>query len=505
MRPPASARLKVLLTAVIVAAMAGDAAAAPVEPLGHAGRWIIDARGRVVVLHGFNTVPVNEATLPRDMGMSADNARWLAENGFNTIRLGLYHARVEPQPGVFDDAYVDDYVRVQEELAREGIFTLLEFHQDQLNPRYGVGGVLPSRGFADWFLRDDGFPNPSMVPYPAGYLANPALNRAYDNLWRDFPAPDGESVHEHFARSWEYLIERFGDRPGILGYDLFNEPWPGTVWPSCAVPAGCPPGGFDQTLLTDFTRETVARTRAADPVRLIFYEPNLLFDYGAQTAVGDPGDPNTGFAYHDYCIGIVFGEGPDPLGLCGIGERLPIDNAEAHSRRTGDALILSEFGFEADDAERVTQLADEYMLSWQRWDYYGDFDAALVSRLDSLVRPYPQVVAGTPEEWSFDRETRTFRLRYSTLRATGEGASLRRGRTAPGSRFPHGSRTEVFIPERHYPAGYRVEVQGARVLSDPGARLLVLASRAGAQRVEVEVTAPGGAPAVSRSRPRRRR
>src|SRR5687768_9679328 len=111
---------------LLFCAFASSAAAAPSEPLGHAGRWITDADGKVVILHGFNTVPFNESTLPLHMGMGPDNAEWLAANGFNTIRLGLYYARVEPQPGVFDDSYLDDYLRVQGELADKGIFTLVD-------------------------------------------------------------------------------------------------------------------------------------------------------------------------------------------------------------------------------------------------------------------------------------------------------------------------------------------------------------------------------------------
>ena len=37
-------------------AMAGSATASPVLPIDHAGRWMIDARGRVVILHGTNMV-----------------------------------------------------------------------------------------------------------------------------------------------------------------------------------------------------------------------------------------------------------------------------------------------------------------------------------------------------------------------------------------------------------------------------------------------------------------
>jgi endoglycosylceramidase len=462
-----------LLLALVPAA----AAAAPAEPLGHAGRWITDANGNVVILHGFNTVPVNEATLPRDMGMGTDNAEWLAANGFNTIRLGLYYARVEPQPGVYDDAYLDDYLRVQGELAAKGIFALLDTHQDQLNPRYGIGGPIPSRGFPDWFLKEDGFPN-TADNYPQGYLTNPALNRAYDNIWQDFLAPDATSVQDHFATGWRRIVATFKNRPGLLGYDFFNEPWPGSAAAACANPAGCPPGGFDQTLLTAFDRKLVGALRAEDPAHLIFYEPNLEFDFGAQTQVGDPQDSNAGFTFHDYCLSNLTPGAPDS-DQCKTDEQLVLQNADAHSAQTGDALLLSELGFTLAPAQRMMALTEQHMMSWQWWDYYGDYPSTYVAALPALIRPYPQLTAGTPTRFSFDSDTKVFEFEYSAARADGTGD------------FPAGSQTEIFVPQYQYPDGYAVEVDGAQVASAPGASLLTLES-CGTGPVTVQVTTTGG-------------
>ena len=85
-------------------------------------------------------------------------------------------------------------------------------------------------------------------------------------------------------------------------------------------------------------------------------------------------------------------------------------------------------------------------------------------------------MAGTPTSYAFDRDARVLTLRYSTARA---GA-------LPG-RFAAGSRTTVAVPRLQYPHGYRVRVAGARVVSPPGARTLVLALRAGVREVSVRV------------------
>lgn len=466
-------------------ATSASASGEPKEPLGHAGRWITDARGRVVVLHGFNTVPVTEQVLPEDMGMGPDNARWLAAHGFNTIRLGLYYARVEPEPGRYDRGYLKDYLRVQGELAKQGIFTLLDAHQDQLNPRFGTApGALPSRGLPGWMIKDDGLEN-TQTPYPLGYLTNPALNRAYDNFWSDFAAPDGVSVQDHFAEGWRRIATAFRDRRGMLGYDFFNEPWPGSAWQSCAGPAGCPPGGFDQTKLTAFNRKLTRAIRVEDPEHLIFHEPSLQFNVGIPTRIGGVGDRNAGFSFHDYCLGVVVPTAPDAE-PCEASERLVLENAEAQSERSGDALLLSEIpGYPVTPSQRLTRLSDEFMLSWQFWDYYGDAPGSLhLASLEHLIRPYPQLVAGTPKHWSYDPESGRFEFSYSTQRAD-------------GGRFDRHPLTRVEVPPFHYPRGYRARVRGARIVSAPDADPLLLRARKGAETVDVVVTPARHHPAAS--------
>lgn len=473
---------------LLVAHSSSTVLAAPAQPLGHAGRWITDAQGRVVILHGFNTVVGNETLLPRDIGMKASDAKWLAQHGFNTIRLGIYYARVEPSPGHFDASYLTDFLRVQRELAARGIFTLVDMHQDQFNRQFGHGPPppsLPSRGVPDWMVKTDGVPS-TQAGYPSGYLFDPALNRAYDNFWADFAAPDGRSVQAHYARGWQFVIARFRDRPWVLGYDLFNEPWPGSASASCSNPAGCPSGGFDQTLLTPFFQRMVAAARAADPNHLAFYEPNLLFDYGAATGVGDPGDDGAGFTFHDYCLAVLVPSGQPSQDQCRIDEAMAMANADAHAKRTGDALLMSEIGFDPAAAYRIAALADQHMVSWQWWDYYPANIGFSRPNWPALIRPYPQLVSGTPIAWSYDPDSKRFAFTYSTKRAAGRGAVV--ARTPSGARFPERSPTEIFIPQLQYSHGYRVRVTGASIASAPTAGRLVVCSAPGAERVTVTVT-----------------
>mgnify|MGYP000340680103 CR=1 FL=1 len=53
-------------------------------------------------------------------------ANQLAANGFNVVRLGVIWAGVEPQPGVYDAAYVDSIRQTVDMLAAHGIYTIID-------------------------------------------------------------------------------------------------------------------------------------------------------------------------------------------------------------------------------------------------------------------------------------------------------------------------------------------------------------------------------------------
>jgi endoglycosylceramidase len=74
---------------MFVASASATAASGPQLPLGHAGRWLTDASGRVVTLHGLNEVYKLAPYYPSADGFGSDDAIFLAANGFNTVRVGI--------------------------------------------------------------------------------------------------------------------------------------------------------------------------------------------------------------------------------------------------------------------------------------------------------------------------------------------------------------------------------------------------------------------------------
>jgi endoglycosylceramidase len=456
-------------------------------PLGHRGRWITDAKGRIVILHGVNMVAKLAPYDPAPLGFGADDAAFLAAQGFNTVRLGIIYKGLEPERGEYDEAYLESIARTARMLGRHGIHVLVDFHQDLFNERFS------GEGFPDWAVQDDGLPAQPDAGFPGNYFVMAALWRAYDHFWANDPAGDGTPLQDAFATAWRQAAIRLRLEPAVLGYDIFNEAWPGSQWTTCLNPNGCPL--FDAQV-TEFSRRVFDEIRKADPTKLVFYETHPIFGGGADVSIGDTGDDNAGFSFHVYCLGSTVGLPADVLGplACPLGVDRPFERAEAQAERTGDALLLSEFGAtdELGSLLRDVEAADRHMMSWQYWSYWNrdvccerphegivhdlslppEGDNVKQEKLDVLVRPYPRAVAGVPTSYAFhpDREDRLFELAYET---------------DPSIRAP----TEVFVPvSRHYPGGYQVTVTGpARITSAPGAALLRLRTT-GPGAVQVTIT-----------------
>src|SRR5436305_3034680 len=189
-------------------------AAGPRLPLGHAGRFMTDADGRVFISHGVNLVYKVPPYEPSVTGFGEDDARFLQGEGFNSVRLGVIYKAVEPSPGVYDDAYLAKIAETAGLLERHHIAPLIDFHQDMYNERY------QGEGWPDWAALDDGVPNQPQLGFPGNYLAQPAVNRAFDNFWANVAGPGGVGLVDRYAAACAHVGARFAPDAGVLGYDV---------------------------------------------------------------------------------------------------------------------------------------------------------------------------------------------------------------------------------------------------------------------------------------------
>src|ERR1700722_8855833 len=453
--------------------------------LGTSGSFLTNSDGQVVTLHGLNEVYKIAPGDPLSSGFNDDDAAFLAENGFNAVRVGVIWSDLEPDPGVFNSAYLASIESTVQTLGNHGIYSIIDFHQDAYGTAFG------GEGAPAWATETNGATNVSL-PFPYNEFFNPAETQAWDSFWSNADASNGLGLEDNYSQMLEYVANAFNGNPDVAGFELMNEPSPGSE--TLGTLFGSP--SFDTQELNPFYDQGADAIRAADPSTPIFYEPNVLFSTGVPTQLGTVAATGTVFSFHAYCEFDL-----RPLGcIPNVGNIA--DNAENYADAQGIPAFMTEFGASSDQTGIGASMnaADQHLIGWTEWAYSSQGDisttaaptsyASLVfnpadpltganvntANLDTLAEPYPQVISGTPTSYSFDNGT--FQFSYSTAEPDGIGS------------FPAGSETTISVPSVEFPDGYQVSVTGGEVMSAPNAAELVIASN-GASTVTITVSAAG--------------
>ncbi len=464
----------------VTTAPAPAIAMTPSGPVTHQGRWLTDSGGRVLLMHGVNMVAKEPPYEPNMVGFSDEDATWLADNGFRVVRLGVLATGLMSTPGVVDNAYITQIAATVDMLSLHGIYTLLDFHQDGWGPAEGPGVPLGDDGFPAWMTRTN-FAYNSQTSFPLYYITNPAIQAAFQSLWDNAAASDGTALRADYAQMFAALGARFAGNADVLGYDLFNEPWPGTTWQPCtATQNGCPE--LDASELDPTYASAVAGIRAAGDQHLIFGEPFTLFNFGVSTThIAVPGgDAQAGMAFHMYTT--------DPAKEPNV-----LANAADWSASTGGALINTEWGATTDAAavSRQGGEMDAALMPWIFWSYCCEVVRSLNSppaganlvdsTVGALVRPYPLAVSGTPTFSSYDTAIRALNFTWSTNRVGG------------GS-FAAGAVTTFSVPASVYPDGYGVSVTGGSVVSGCGTSEVSVSAAPNVSSVTVRIVRGASVP-----------
>jgi endoglycosylceramidase len=341
------------------------------------------------------------------------------------------------------------------------MFTIIDFHQDI------YAAVLCGDGFPAWTL-----PGPHPAPHHdcpgwgTKYLTDPDVRAAFDAFWAD-----GSKARAAYEKLWDRLATRYRDRPGVIGFEPFNEPAPGTADPDL----------WASTTLTKFYTVLGARIHEAAPSSLVFVDTTGVDSVLVATSLARPEGEGFVFAPHYYQSAALDGLTPDPAGV-----RLALQRWANVGKKWNVPVLLGEFGatnatpdaaayltahFDALDALGMSGTEWEYSVSTELWN--GE-DLSLVGAdgkenplAAAIIRPFPRAVAGAGVVFSYESTSHKLDLRYAP--------------TASGV-------TEIAIPERAYPSGYDVAITGGCFdQSIPGALLVQSDTDAGS--VEVIVTA----------------
>jgi len=175
-------------------------------------------------------------------------------------------------------------------------------HQDLFSADYEDGA--PS-----WATLSDGHEYEKTDLWSDAYLLSPAVQACFDNFWNNAPATDGIGIQDHFITAWVKIAERFKNNPNVVGYDFFNEPFPGSAsLPILEIVGNLKEkilagsiteedlyntigaiepitGGFEESVLLPFYERIGRAVRKVDKYTWIMLENNYFSNAGVPTHV----------------------------------------------------------------------------------------------------------------------------------------------------------------------------------------------------------------------------
>ena len=404
---------------------------APYQPtafVGTDGRWFRDDQGRVLLLRGANVSNQSKHPPYFPEWISTDDVQEMKRRGLNCVRFLVIWEAIEPEEGVFDPAYLD---LVEERVAwftDQGLYVLVDMHQDLYGSKYANGDGAPV-----WATIDHDLPyDPPPGGWHLGY-GEPAVNQAFDSLYQN-----EEGVRDHYVMAWQAVAERFAGNPMVVGYDLMNEPWFGT-WPPTD------PKGFEAEVLAPFYEVVIAGIREVDPDHLIFVEPTTTKGLGAIGGLPDFDDDRVAYAPHYYHPFIdIMGEYSDSQEIMA----LAFAQIQADADAMGAPVLLGEWGFHVgapgalDHAVHILENLEAFRFGATAWGWdRGGHGLALMApdgipkwSLELLTSLYPERTNGRLDAWHYDRPARTLTVTYDTTGVEGGETVL----VVPSMKMPHG-------------------------------------------------------------------
>lgn len=359
----------------------------------------------VAVTSLIQYAPDFQETVPAGPGDFAE----MRALGFNVVRLPISWSRLEPAPGQFSSAYLDQISVYVHWAQQDGMKVWIDMHQDRYNRNTWPGQEVD--GAPGWATLTDGTPCTPIV------VSTLCAQTAAENFWQDAQV-DGRGLQEWYLGALTAVSRRLRSDRRLLGIELMNEPTPGTVAPP----------EFERLQLWPFYRKMIAGLRAAGEWRIIFFEPNVLRD-ALDRDTGLPqrfsSDPNLVYAPHIYTE--VFSEPPQPVGAVAPLER-SYQAAVSEARAYGSPLLDGEWGGGTNGPggswdrwlEENLQLQDQYLVGGAFWMWKqqpGFYNWEVVEKNGNLRRdslraqllasPHPDAVPGVLASVSYARDRLT--------------------------------------------------------------------------------------------------
>ena len=361
------------------------------------------------MLHGVNASNSAKHSPDRLPWHGPEHFTELAEHGFNVVRWVMAWGSIMPEEGVVDGAFLDALETHVGWAHEAGLLVILDMHQDVFG--YGFGGNGAPRWACDEALYAAHEPR---SPWWLNYLS-PQVMACFDRLYTD------DALFARFEAAWVAVAERFADHPGVVGFDLLNEPHWGTS----------PPANFVEERWQP-RMEALSRTlHALAPEKFVFFQGITLSVAGFVDRFRPAGDPRTAFSPHYYHPVLHEGGEYEPAHDADIARAF-----EANATMAADLgevpVWLGEFGGPTQNdtygayIERLLFELAARRWSWAYWsDDLGntgfslrDVDGALKPQaMEPLGHPYARRTPGPLHAQAIDFEARCYTARFTWTRA----------------------------------------------------------------------------------------
>lgn len=365
------------------------------SPLHTDGRWFKDEEGRVVILRGVN-VAGNSKVPPfipfTDVSLFDPLVKW----GVNVIRLVLVWEAIEPEPGKYNEQYIDAIETLVSAAGERGIYVILDMHQDMFS-RYLIGGCgdgCPSWAIPPSIPQDEPTNDERCTNWFTG-VNDINVRRAFDSFYANV-----NGVRDHYVSMWVHVAKRFADHPAVIGYDLMNEPF-----------------GDELSQIAPLYEDVGTAIRKVNPGSILFIEPNILTSIGtSHSQLPALSFDNYAYAPHFYSASMILA---DTFIESEANKAFAAFNSKVEELG-GVPLLLGEFGMQPEKARVSEYIADIYrrldacfyggiqwnytpgwnpvdLDGWNREDFSILDDKGNI-RQNFKVRAYVQRVAGIPKK-----------------------------------------------------------------------------------------------------------
>ncbi|KAF9164392.1 hypothetical protein DFQ26_001484 [Actinomortierella ambigua] len=409
----------------------------------------IDTQGRSRFFHGTNMVYKefpwhhNLDNFVPGWSFVDKDIETMKSLNINSVRLGVHWAGTEPVRGQYNQTYLDIMKGIVQKLEDNGIYTLVDHHQDVWASQLCGHGAPLWFVKPDWVQPSNRFPVPqkstpfavdangvpadtdcNSIDWSLSYLTY-AVGNAFGRLYNNH-----DGLSDSWANYWKKLAQTFVGMPGVQGYDLMNEPWVGD---HMADPTLLVPGKADGVNLEPLWNKGIAAIRTADPDTIAFFEgPTFDILSGFNNVPGHDGS-KAAHSWHYY----------KPPQLDSIETTMKNRMKDRNRMRCGSMLTEFSLWIQGDNIDRAydaVRAADAHLESWQGWAYENLWGYTEIHKKIALIyaRTYTEATAGAAQTFYFQDATAKYWVSWKA------DTSI----TAPG--------LIRIAPQYYYPDGIRV-------------------------------------------------